>query len=134
MIPAQENLLIQAQDSLRGAKLLSEGGLYGFAASRAYYTMFYIAEAFLIGKGLSFSKHSAVHAAFGRHFARTEIVPFEFHQQLLEAMEMRHAGDYEGPRTVTREEAAEQIARAEKFIELAERLIGPIPVADPKNS
>jgi len=134
MIPDQKDLLIQAQDSLKGAKLLAEGGLYGFAAARAYYTMFYIAEAFLIGKGLSFSKHSAVHAAFGRHFAKTGIVPFEYHQQLLEAMEMRHAGDYEGPRTVTREEAAEQIARAEKFIELAERIIGPIPETEPENS
>ena len=134
MILDQENLLIQAHDSLRGAKLLAEGGLYGFAASRAYYTRFYIAEAFLIGKGLSFSKRSAVHAAFGRHFAKTGIVPFEYHQQLLEAMEMRHAGDDEGPRTVTREETAEQIARAEKFIELAERIIGPIPETEPENT
>jgi uncharacterized protein (UPF0332 family) len=37
--------------------------------------MFYIAEAFLEGKGLSFSKHSAVIAAFGREFAKTQLVP-----------------------------------------------------------
>ena len=134
MIPAQENLLIQAQESLRGAKLLAEGGLYGFAASRAYYTMFYIAEAFLIGKGLSFSKHSAVHAALGLHFAKTRLVPPEFHDYLIKAMEARHAGDYEGPGMVTAEGAAKQIERAEKFIELAESMIGPVPETEPKNS
>ena len=36
-----------------------------FAASRAYYAMFYAAEALLQSRGLAFSKHSAVHAAFG---------------------------------------------------------------------
>lgn len=61
-------------------------------------------------------------------------MPFEFHKQLIEAMEVRHAGDYQGPRTVSAEEAAEQIARAEKFIELAARMIGPVPEAEPKNS
>jgi uncharacterized protein (UPF0332 family) len=65
MIPEQRDLLIQARDSLEAAKLLTQGGHHGFAASRAYYTMFYVAEAFLIGEGLSFSKHFAVHAAFG---------------------------------------------------------------------
>jgi uncharacterized protein (UPF0332 family) len=34
--------------------------------------MFYVAQAFLAGEGLSFSKHSAVIAAFGQHFAKTE--------------------------------------------------------------
>lgn len=136
MISEQEGLLIQAQESLKGARLLADGGLYGFAASRAYYTMFYIAEAFLIGKGLSFSKHSAVHAAFGRHFAKTRLIPLEFHDWLIKAMEARQAGDYEGPGTITAEGAAKQIERAEKFIELAERMIGPIPKTDfePENS
>ncbi len=39
----------KAQDSLRAAKLLEENELIDFAASRAYYAMFYVAEAFLIG-------------------------------------------------------------------------------------
>jgi len=133
MTPGQGNLLLQAQESLVAANLLAQGGHHGFAASRAYYTMFYVAEAFLMGKDLSFSKHSAVHAAFGEHFAKTGLVPREFHRYLIRAMEVRHAGDYQGPRTVSAEEAAEQIARAEKFIELAARMIGPVPEAEPKN-
>lgn len=130
MMPEQWELLILARDSLAAAKLLDASGYHGFSASRSYYAMFYVAEAFLLGKGLAFSKHSGVHAAFSEHFARTGIVPSEFHRYLLRGMEARHAGDYGKLKTVTPEEAQEQIARAEQFLELAERLIGPIPPAE----
>lgn len=49
MTPEQQGLLSKAQRSLQAALLLNEGGLAEFAASRAYYTMFYVAEAFLEG-------------------------------------------------------------------------------------
>ena len=89
--------------------------------------MFYVAEAFLEGEALHFSKHSAVIAAFGREFALTKRVPPEFHSYLIGAQEMRHAADY-GPRKfVEPGEAREQIERAERFLELARQMIGPIP-------
>ncbi len=47
-------------------------GNYDFAVSHFYYAMFYLAEALLLTKGLRFSKHSAVIAAFGEHFAKTK--------------------------------------------------------------
>ena len=133
MTPDQRDLLIQAVDSLKAARLLNAQGLHGFAASRAYFAMFYVAEAFLLGKGLAFSKHSAVHAAFGQHFAKTGVFPSEFHLYLLEGMEVRHAGDYGKARSVPPEDAAEQIARAEKFLKLAELHIGPIPSGGDSN-
>ena len=73
---------------------------------------------------MAFSKHSAVIAAFGQHFARTGKVPTRFHRFLLEAQDLRHSGDYGPPHAVTLDQAREQIARAEEFLELAERLIG----------
>jgi uncharacterized protein (UPF0332 family) len=69
MMPEQEDLLLQARDSVAAAKILHAGGHHGFAASRAYYAMFYVAEAFLLGKGLAFSKHSGVYAAFDGSFS-----------------------------------------------------------------
>jgi uncharacterized protein (UPF0332 family) len=60
MTREQAALLKKAYDSLRGPKLLAGDELHAFAASRAYYTMFYVAEALLPGEGLSFSKHTAV--------------------------------------------------------------------------
>jgi uncharacterized protein len=125
MIPEQAALLKKARDSLRGAKLLAEDGLYDFAASRAYYTMFYIAETLLLGEGLSFSKHTAVIAAFGRRFARTGMVPAEFHRCLIDGQDMRTVGDYGTGPGLTMAQAAEQIARAERFVDLADQLIRP---------
>lgn len=66
MTPEQQGLLEKAARSLQAAKLLNQEGLSEFATTRAYYAMFYVAEAFLEGEGLSFSKHSAVIAAFGQ--------------------------------------------------------------------
>ena len=126
MTPEQKNLIKQACDSLSAAQLLYSEGYYGFAASRAYYAMFYIAEAFLLGNELAFSKHSGVHAAFGEHFSKTGIVPPEFHRYLIHGMEVRHIGDYGMEKDITREKSEEQISHARQFIELAERILGSI--------
>ena len=123
MTPEQKNLIEQANESLSAAKLLYREGYYGFAAAKAYYTMFYIAEAFLLGKDLAFSKHSGVHAAFGEHFSKTGIVPPEFHRYLIRGMEIRHIGDYSMGKNISPEESAEQISNAEQFIKLAEKII-----------
>lgn len=125
----QQELLMKARDSLAAARLLSDGGYPGFAASRAYYTMFYVAQAFLEGEGLSFSKHSGVIAAFGQHFAHTGRAPVTFHRFLIDAQRLRQSGDYDTHDHVTPEQAREQIDRAQQFLEVAERLIGPVPPA-----
>jgi len=121
MTKQQQALVEQARRSLDAAKLLTQAGHHGFAAARAYYSMFYVAEAFLAGKGLSFSKHSGVIAAFAQHFTQTKIVPEEFHRHLIRGMEIRHVGDYDYPGSISAEEAQVQISRAGEFILLAER-------------
>jgi len=58
MSPEQQALIRKAQQSLEAARLLAGGGFHDFAVARAYYTMLYVAQALLLGKGLSYSKHS----------------------------------------------------------------------------
>ena len=125
MTPEQRSLLIRAQESVDAVELLHQAGYHGFAASRAYFAMFYAAEAFLLGKGLAFSKHSGVNAAFGQHFVKTGIVPPEFHRYLIRGMDLRHAGDYDTETVVTAQTASEQIVHARRFLQLAESLIRP---------
>ena len=60
-----KKLLVKAGRALRAAGLLLRDGAPDFAAGRAYYAMFYAAEAALAEKDLEFRKHSGVHAAFG---------------------------------------------------------------------
>jgi uncharacterized protein (UPF0332 family) len=89
--------------------------------------MFYVAEAFLEGQGLSFSKHSAVISAFGREFVKLGKVPADYHQWLIKAQELRNTGDYGGLNAVTLEQAQEQIIYAQKFLILAENMMGNLP-------
>ena len=70
MTPSQEALLDKARRSLEAARLLQNAGEFDFATSRAYYSMFYVAQGILFERGLSFSKHSAVIAMFGRELRR----------------------------------------------------------------
>ncbi|PPA80400.1 MAG: HEPN domain-containing protein [Candidatus Methanomarinus sp.] len=111
-----EALLKKADESIRGAKLLFDNGLFGFAVSRAYYAMFYVVSAVLLTKGLSFSKHTAVVAAFGQHFVKTNIFEHKFHRYLVEAFEQRQIGDYEVLDEITKETAQRSINRAIEFI------------------
>lgn len=121
----QRDLVAKARESLDAAHLLLRGGYGGFAAARAYYSMFYLAEALLENKGLSFSKHAAVIAAFGRHFAQPREVPAHLHRYLLEAVQLRQSGDYGAPGEVTADQAAVQIRRAEEFLAAAIAYLDP---------
>lgn len=127
MTPEQQALLQKAVRSIQAAKVLNQSNLPEFAASRAYYAMFYIAEAFLEGEGLAFSRHSAVISAFGQQFANMGRVPVEFHRNLIAAEQIRRQADYNLAPGLTEAQAAEQISRAEQFLEIAEQLLGSLP-------
>lgn len=126
MTDEQRELLLKAQQSLSAAKLLLNNNYPDYATSRAYYSMFYIAEAFLEGEGLSFSKHSAVISAFGREFAKTQRVSTDFHRFLIEAQALRTTGDYGQLNAVTLDQATQQIDHAEQFLAIAIQTIGTI--------
>ena len=111
-----EALLKKALDSIKGARLLFDDELYGFAVSRAYYAMFYLVSAVLLTKDMNFSKHQAVVAAFGQHFVKTGIFKHKFHQYLVEAFEQRQIGDCEPMEEITKETAQKSIDRAEEFL------------------
>ncbi|MFB6274072.1 MAG: HEPN domain-containing protein [Salinibacter sp.] len=112
-------LIEKADDAIEAAEMLRSGGLTDFAAGRAYYAMFYVAEALLFEQGLSFSKHSGVHAAFGRHFAKTGELDSKFHRYLLEAFESRIEGDYGVDVELTDESVEELVRRAHEFRQAA---------------
>ncbi|NJE09765.1 HEPN domain-containing protein [Thermococcus sp. MAR1] len=111
-----KEILKKAQESLEAAKILLKRGFYGFALSRAYYTMFYCSEALLLTKGISVSKHSALIALFGREFIKTGEVPHKFFTHLRTAFNLRQTADYSFVVDITEEEARENIRRAEEFL------------------
>lgn len=118
-----EQLLAKAQDAIEAAELLLRGGKNSFAAGRAYYAMFYTAQALLFERGLEFRKHGGVHAAFGKHFAKTRELDVKFHRYLLEAFESRLEADY-GVDIVLRSSAVSEIVqRAREFLAAARRYL-----------
>lgn len=98
-------LLRKADQSTKGARILLNEGMFGFAVSRSYYAMFYLVTALLLTKGVKFSKHKAVVASFGQHFIKTNIFEHKFHQYLVEAFEQRQIGDYDVLEEITIESA-----------------------------
>lgn len=115
-----EALLEKARRSQKAAAKLFKDGDIDFAASRAYYSLFYTAEALLLSRGLSFSRHSAVIANFGKEFAKTGLLNPKFHHYLTESQDRRNIGDYSVLAEVTKKEVREMLGWAKEFIKAAE--------------
>ena len=120
-------LLDKAGRAIRAAGTLLQDDNLDFAAGRAYYAMFYVAEALLLSKGLAYSKHSAVIAAFGREFAKSGVMPLEFHAHLRAASEARNISDYQLASHLTEEDTAQYISRAELLIAAAREFLKAHP-------
>lgn len=120
-------LLDKASHALHAAELLLQGGEADFAAGRAYYAMFYTAQALLFEKGLRFSKHTAVHSSYGQEFAKTGILDRKFHRWLLDAFGERIRADYATGHPITREDVGEMMAQAREFLDAVHRFLGDGP-------
>ena len=116
-------LLDKAKDSLGAAGTLIRDGYYDFAVSRAYYAMFYIAEAMLMKLGQSYNKHSAVISAFGREYAKTGIMDSKFHRWLIDDQDFRNIGDYGVEAHVSEDDANSVCEWASELIDQAENFL-----------
>jgi uncharacterized protein (UPF0332 family) len=112
-------LLTKAQASIDAAQALLQQSYPDFAASRAYYALFYVAQALLLAKGQTFSSHAAVIAAFGKEYAKTRLLDPRFHKYLILAQSERNVGDYGVGESVAPEDAAKLIGWAREFLEAA---------------
>jgi uncharacterized protein (UPF0332 family) len=131
MTPEQQSFLDKATRSLAAAKNLQSAGFPDFAASRAYYAMFYVATAFLEGEGLTYAKHSAVIAKFGELFARPGRVPTQYHRYLLDAERTRLKADYDTALSISEAEAEQIIVKGEEILNFALANIDSIPPLSP---
>ncbi len=115
--------LDKAGRAIRAASRALADGDGDCAANRAYYAMFYVAEALLSERGMTFSKHSGVHAAFGSHYAKTGLLDAKYHRYLIEAFMKRLESDYGIQTTLTHSEIVAMIERANEFLGAARRFL-----------
>ena len=95
-----------------------------FAAGRTYYAMFYTAKALLLEKGLKrFTKHRAVHIAFGETFAKSKILDPKYHRWLMDAFDKRLQDDYEAYSNITPEDVELMLQQAREFLEAARQYL-----------
>jgi uncharacterized protein (UPF0332 family) len=114
-------LIRKARRSLGAARTLLKEGYADFAASRAYYAMFYVAEALLAAQGQSYTKHAAVIGAFGREYAKPGYhLDAQYHQWLIAAQNYRNIGDYGVEAHVSEPDAESVCSWAQEFIDAAE--------------
>lgn len=86
--PETQAFLQKAQESTDAASDLIRRGSFGFAASRAYYSM----------------------------FTRSGLLDARFHRYLREAFDARQVADYDPIRHISKETAESTVKRAEEFL------------------
>jgi uncharacterized protein (UPF0332 family) len=126
MKEATKQFLARALDAIEAAEILLTNGKAEFAAGRAYYAMFYIAEALLNEKEFQFGKHGNVLAAYGQHFAKTKTLDPKYHRWLIDAFDQRQIGDYGLDPDIQSEVVVEMIRQAQEFLDTAKKYLASL--------
>lgn len=113
----------RAEQAVDAARKLASDGYYDFAASRAYYAVFYAASALLLKEGLEFRKHSGVIAAIHQRFIKTGRLEKEFGKNLNWLFELRNIGDYGVTVHVPKADVELAISAAASFFERVRTII-----------
>lgn len=128
MTSSPTNLLVdKAVRSIEAAALLFNHGDFDFAASRAYYAMFYVAEAALLIRHKTFSKHSGVLSGFYQEFVATGEFSKELHQSFHQAFEDRNESDYSFLDPFPEAEAKTLLKNAKVFVATIQKWISSQP-------
>lgn len=117
-------LLEKAIDTIESAELLLDNKKIDVAAGRAYYALFYVAEALLSEKELQFSTHGDVIGAYGKEFSKTKILDPKFHRWLIDGFDTRLIGDYHVDTKIEMDAVADMINQAREFLEAAQKYLG----------
>lgn len=124
MKPQKQEIALYVENAfemLEASRILLENDFYTSAINRAYYAVFYAANALLVTKGLSQGKHSGVISSFRQHFIKTGLIAPEYSKIYGHLMEDRHESDYELESPVDRQDAESDLSNAESFVHEIQR-------------
>ena len=113
----------RAHEMLDAAAHNIAGSFYGSGINRAYYAIFYSANALLLTRGISRSKHSGVIAAFRQYFVRSGLIESEYGDVYGRVMDDRHLSDYDVEVSIDPERARADLADAQRFVERVDRYL-----------
>mgnify|MGYP006202006703 CR=1 FL=1 len=119
-IKALEN---KAQKFLRSAAVLLEMEDFDSCASRAYFSMFYAAQAALMYETTSVASNQSVRRTFVERFVESGRLPQRAGEALVRAAELQEVGDYGFDFAVSQADAEMILQEAEAFVNSISRLI-----------
>jgi uncharacterized protein (UPF0332 family)/predicted nucleotidyltransferase len=112
-----------AREALNDTQFSFEQARYRITANRAYYAVFYAANAMLATLGLQRAKHSGVKATFQERFIKTGLIEDTYSDDYEEAMEKRETSDYDAAFSISEPFARDCLERARRFVERMERYL-----------
>lgn len=113
---AVTSLLHKAQRYLRSAAVLLEIGDHDSTVSRAYFAMFYAAQALLLRHEVRLAPGQGLRAAFIEHFVRTGQLPERAGTSLEDGYVLMESADFGHRTAVTQPQAERMLAEAEAFV------------------
>ena len=117
-------LLKKAQKYLRSAAVLLELEDFDSTASRAYFAMFYAAQAALLQHRAEMPPRQGIRTTFVDVYVTNGPLPDRAADVLQRAAELQEVGDFAYDFAVAGGDAESILAEAEAFVNSLERLIG----------
>ena len=119
---ASDRLFSKAQTYLRSAAVLYELEDFDSCASRAYFAMFYAAQALLLHENGALPTQQGIRTVFKNTFVDTGRVPTRAGNVLNQAYELQEMADYGHHFAVDQDQAERVLQEAEAFVNSMDRL------------
>lgn len=115
-----------AEQALDTAQVDLDAGDWRATINRAYYAIFYSANAALLTKGLERRKHSGVISAFREHLVKSGLIETEYSNIYGETLVVREDADYAVEIPVDADTARMAISQARRFVQRIKRYLNEI--------
>ena len=125
MADVPDQLFQKAQTYLRSAAVLYELEDFDSCASRAYFAMFYAAQASLLHEHGALPSKQGIRTMFEQTFVDTERLPEQAGTALKHAYDLQEKGDYAHDYAVSQDEAEHALQQAEAFVNSLDQMRTP---------
>lgn len=105
-----------AEEDLNAARTLLEAEQYKASVNRSYYALFHSLRAVTALDEFDSSKHSGIIAFFNRTYVKEGVFEREISKFIDGSFRLREKADYQDFVVITKEQALEQLEKAEKVM------------------
>lgn len=129
-MPASPDVLYRkAQKFLQSAAVLFELEDFDSCASRAYFAMFFAAQAVLLQEGVTVSSRQGIRSAFVEAFVESGRLPDRAGAAFMQAADLQEVADYAQHFAVDEAAAERVLQESEAFVHTMARLLAADPAA-----